>query len=31
MPLAFLDTNLIIRYLTRDDPSQAQRAKQVVD
>ena len=31
MPLPFLDTNLMIRYLTRDDPSQAQRAKQMID
>jgi len=31
MPLPFLDTNLIIRYLTQDDPDQSQRAKQILD
>lgn len=29
--LAFLDTNVIIRYLTRDDPAQGARAKQLLD
>ncbi len=27
MPLVFLDTNPVIRYLTRDDPAQAVRAR----
>jgi len=31
MPIPFLDTNIIIRYLTQDDPIQAARAKQILD
>ena len=31
MDLPFVDTNIIIRYLTQDDPDQAARAKQVLD
>ncbi len=31
MDLPFVDTNIIIRYLTQDDPDQSARAKQVLD
>ena len=31
MALPFLDTNMIIRYLTQDDPDQSVRAKQLLD
>jgi uncharacterized protein len=30
MEVQFLDTNLIIRYLTKDNPNQAQRAKKLI-
>jgi len=31
MPVPFLDTNVIVRYITRDDPDQAERANQILD
>ncbi len=31
MDLPFLDTNVVIRYLTRDDPEQSKRAKAILD
>lgn len=31
MDLPFLDTNVVIRYLTQDDPDQSKRAKAILD
>lgn len=31
MPVPFLDTNIFVRYITRDDPAQAERANQILD
>jgi predicted nucleic acid-binding protein len=31
MPIPYLDTNIILRYLTKDDPDKAARAKTLID